>query len=327
MSKFSIISASNDGVWDDFVEDSPQGTVFSQSCYLNSVDGEYIRKYLLKGNEVKAAFSLMLSDNRLNAKLDDLVIYNGIFFKDDKEKKATKARLERFEITQCIIDDVLGSYNNIEMAFSPQFEDLRPFLWYNYHDKNRSSRFELDLRYTSYIDISELALDIPYENTKLFCEMETLRKRNIKEAIRSEASVTVDTDVDKLIHFYRLLMESQNEVVSEVKLHRMAKLTQILVEKNKAVMFLTKNRSGAIIYITVFCFDSKRAYYLFGAGHPGFYERYKGTMSFWGAFEYLARVKGIKIVDFEGVNSPQRGWFKLSFGGTLLPYYQVFLKR
>ena len=30
-----------------------------------------------------------------------------------------------------------------------------------------------------------------------------------------------------------------------------------------------------------------------------------------------------RIFDFEGVNSPNRGWFKLSFGGKLENYYQI----
>ena len=37
----------------------------------------------------------------------------------------------------------------------------------------------------------------------------------------------------------------------------------------------------------------------------------------------LANRTKIGEVDMEGVNSPQRGWFKLGFGGNLLPYYQI----
>jgi len=36
---------------------------------------------------------------------------------------------------------------------------------------------------------------------------------------------------------------------------------------------------------------------------------------------FLAKKKNIREIDWEGVNSPQRGWFKLGFGGTLQPYY------
>ena len=34
---------------------------------------------------------------------------------------------------------------------------------------------------------------------------------------------------------------------------------------------------------------------------------------------------GVKFVNLEGVNSPFRGWYKLSFGGNLKPYYRLTL--
>jgi hypothetical protein len=41
----------------------------------------------------------------------------------------------------------------------------------------------------------------------------------------------------------------------------------------------------------------------------------------------MLALEGIAEVDLEGVNSPRRGWFKLSFGGALLPYYELHLDR
>jgi hypothetical protein len=42
----------------------------------------------------------------------------------------------------------------------------------------------------------------------------------------------------------------------------------------------------------------------------------------WDAFGELAAA-GITQIDLEGVNSPRRGWFKMSFGGELRAYYQI----
>ena len=33
--------------------------------------------------------------------------------------------------------------------------------------------------------------------------------------------------------------------------------------------------------------------------------------------------ESINSIDLEGVNSPNRGWFKLSLGGELNPYYKI----
>ena len=50
--------------------------------------------------------------------------------------------------------------------------------------------------------------------------------------------------------------------------------------------------------------------------------QHTGTAVLWDAFNGLSD-HGIREVDLEGVNSPQRGWFKMSFGGDLVPYYEL----
>jgi lipid II:glycine glycyltransferase (peptidoglycan interpeptide bridge formation enzyme) len=72
--------------------------------------------------------------------------------------------------------------------------------------------------------------------------------------------------------------------------------------------------------------DAKRAYYLFGAGDPALRDTSCGTAVLWDAFAALAR-SGCRELDMEGVNSPKRGWFKLSFGAEILPYYQLVLEK
>jgi hypothetical protein len=84
------------------------------------------------------------------------------------------------------------------------------------------------------------------------------------------------------------------------------------------------NRDGAVIYSAAYGWDSRRAYYLFGAGHPDLSEPWQSTLGHWKAFIDITNRFGISEVDMEGVNSPQRGWFKLGFGGNLINYYQVY---
>ena len=87
-------------------------------------------------------------------------------------------------------------------------------------------------------------------------------------------------------------------------------------------MFVTYYKDTPI-YITVWGWDRHRAYYLYGAGNQWVDLRFKGTICFWDAILWLARVKRVSVIDWEGVNSPKRGFFKLSFGGSLLNYYWI----
>ncbi len=259
--------------------------------------------------------------------LDDLIIYGGIIFKEDPVHKTVKARNERFEITDPFIDDLDRRFKNIELALSPQVEDMRPFLWHNYHSPQKQDKYLLDLRYTSYLDITSLTRGDDEEETVLFKNLDTLRQRNIREARKEKAVVRIEPITDRFIHFYEKMMVAQGLVVDAEKLKRMVTLVNALTQHGQAVSFATYNAAQEIIYTTIFCYDEKRAYYLFGAGSQENNERYKGTICFWDSFRFLARQFGVKEVDLEGVNSPQRGTFNLGFGGNLMPYYQVYKRR
>jgi hypothetical protein len=325
MAKYSLVAVENAEEWDRFVDQSPQGTVFSYSEYLENTCYKNIRHYVYQGSEIKAGLVLNLSDDESCCVLDDLVIYNGIIFRDDKTAKPVKARSERFEITEFIIDELSKKYSSIKMALAPQFEDVRPFLWHNYHSENSNKKFSLDIRYTSYLAIRELASQLDEMNTELFRNLETIRQRNIREARKSGAILTKESDAQLFISFYTALMKEQGETVPLEKLRRMENLIDVLIKNDQGAMYCAQTSEGKPGYITIFCKDRRRAYYLFGAGNPEIKERYLGTIAFWDAFKDLANTHGINEVDLEGVNSPQRGWFKLSFGGDLKCYYQLNL--
>jgi hypothetical protein len=327
MNKYSLIEVQDLDKWDAFVESSPQGTIFSNSDYLQHTGRKYRLFYVLRGYELKAGISLILSDDEKSTEIDDLVIYNGIMFVDDKRQKHVSAIFERFEITEYIINELDKKYKKIEMALSPHFEDTRPFLWHNYHSENISEKFSFLLKYTSYLNISELSDDKTSEfETKIYSGLERLRQRRVKESRKSHSITVNDFDPELFLTFYAQLLNSQKIIVPLDKLNRINNLIIFLLNSNKAKAFSIFNNKKNIIYKTLFCFDSKRAYSLFGAGSLDENERYKGTIAFWDAFKYLAKEKNIKEVDMEGVNSPKRGWFKLSFGGNLLPYFHILKK-
>ena len=321
MSKYKLEKVYDLEEWDRFVGNSPQGTIFSYSYYLKLAVDDWELYWIKKGDQIKAGLSLVINPQKNAIIMDDLVIHNGLIFSVNREQKETKARLARFEITEFVIEWMSEKFNNIELSLSPRTEDMRPYLWYNYHSAEVSDKFALDLRYTSYLDISDINKGNE-EETNIFRGLETLRQRNIREARREDSKTVTGSNGTTFVQSYALMMQEKDEPQSNDKLNRLERLIDGLVEKKKAIVYLTKNREGQNIYISVFGLDNKRAYYLFGAPVEGAKERYKGTISFWDAYRDLAE-RGVNIVDLEGVNSPQRGWYKLSFGGELISYYQI----
>jgi hypothetical protein len=321
LDKYIIEEVVDLDVWDDFVSQSPHGTIFSYSIYMDLAVNFWKVYWVKKGDQVKAGLALLLNKDGDQVLLDDLVIHNGLMFALDAEQKATKARQSRFEITEFVIVWLTRKFQHIELSLAPQTEDLRPYLWHNYHSSNQSDRFDLDLRYTSYLDISSINIDNE-EESLIFNGLETLRQRNIREARKSHSKMVIMKNSELFVQSYTSMMNSKNNTQDKDKLKRLKRLIDGLIQKQMANIYLTQNKNGESIYISIFGWDNKRAYYLFGAPILEAKERYKGTISFWDAFQDLSK-RGLKEVDLEGINSPQRGWFKLSFGGNVIPYYNV----
>jgi lipid II:glycine glycyltransferase (peptidoglycan interpeptide bridge formation enzyme) len=73
-----------------------------------------------------------------------------------------------------------------------------------------------------------------------------------------------------------------------------------------------------------FISDARCSYYLYGANDPAMRETNASSKFLFDNIALSAH-KGLQIFDFVGVNSPQRGDFKLSFNAELVPYQEVHL--
>lgn len=323
--KLSLIPVDDFARWDALVASSSQGTLFSEKFYLEAVGCSH-HLYWVKqgtGTEIKAGVALVVSEDGKRCVLDDLVIYGGLLYDLDASRQVVKRRHDEFQIAEFVIEQLAERYEAIDVQLSPAVQDMRPFLWYRYHEA-AENKFQLDLRYTSYVDIASLPqYQGREEESPCYQAMETVRRYSVREAAKKGGSVVVAENGERLIEYYTSLMQSQGEAPPALKLTGMANVMRALLERGRGAIYHVLNASGDVIYCACYGWDAKRAYYLFGAGHPEISEPWQGTLVHWEAFKEMAIQKGITEVDMEGVNSPQRGWFKLGFAGDLRPYYRV----
>lgn len=309
--------------WDELVARSPQGSLFSERAFLALTGRNHHLFTVKQGLETKAGVALVVSDDGLRCELDDFVIYGGILFDLDQNRQPAKRRHDEFQITEFIAGEIASRYSSVAVALSPAFEDLRPFLWYRYHDED-SDKFTLDLRYTSCVDISTLRDCVGREEeSSCFSRMETVRRYSVREARRKGGLVRRTSSPERLVGFYRDLMSRQDAPQPEAKLQVMERVMVELLRADRGAVYEVLDVAGTILYAVFYAWDAKRAYYLFGAGRPGTGEPWQGTLAHWEAFKDLSQRLGVMEVDLEGVNSPNRGWFKLGLGGDLRQYYQV----
>lgn len=327
MAEFSLQPVQDLAAWDALVARSAQGTLFAESSFLQAASCPHQLHWVMQGQAIKAGVALVTSADGRAVVADDLVIHGGLMFDLDARRQAVKRRHDEFEISAFVAAELAQRFERIELPLAPQVSDLRPFLWHQYHGP-REQQFRLDLRYTSYVDIAGLATTAPdaAEATACFEAMETVRRYSVREARKKGGTVRVVKDSEALIGYYRALMVAQGDQPPEAKLAAMRRVMDQLIARGRGAMFHVhdaESAGGTLLYCVFYGWDAKRAYYLYGAGHPERSAPWQGTLAHWFAFGHLAREHGLREVDLEGVNSPQRGWFKLGFGGNLQPYHTL----
>jgi len=322
---YRLAPAGLDGMWDAFISASPDTSVFITSSYLAHTGCRLGLYRCYNADEPRAVVAVVESSDGTSAVIDDLVIYSGICFGAPTSGQSRAQRIsERHEIATFIVGALTERYEAVEFSLAPSIDDVRPFLWHNYGQD--TERFSVDVRYTSYLSIADFAGAKRLEDIEAYRQATGARRQEIRYARRDGVITEEFRDVSVFIDFYRRTMERQGEAVGLATLERMATLVEALLGNGSARMFFSRTADGSPGSVAVYAVDTLRAYYLFGASDPALRNTATGTAILWDAFTALA-ARGVAQIDLEGVNSPRRGWFKLSFGGSLVPYYQVALKQ
>ncbi len=242
--------------------------------------------------------------------------YQGIFFGPLVVAQPSHKRVtSELRITECIINSLVERYGNCSMALSPAFADIRPFLWHNYHALG-VPRFRIENRYTAVLDLS----DFHYEN--YLKSIRAVRRQEVKKAA---VELSETDEVALFIDIYAKTFERQGIVVSPQQLELVRSITASAMENGFGRLAKAINGDG-VASMTLFVYDARCAYYLFGANNPA--QRHTGASSALMVDNIRAMAEiGMSRLDFVGINSPNRGDYKLSFNPDIVHYHEVHLVR
>lgn len=314
---FTLTTTENDSEWDDLVERSPQGNIFSDSRYLRALGATY-QRYLVKNphGEILAGVGIMEEGTAMHSSPFPFAPHQGIMFAHSVALQANRKRVtSEFRLTEFLINALVEQYGNFNMALSPAFSDLRPFLWHNY-DKTRLSHFIIRHKYTALLDLQ----DFHFEKY-----LKSIRSVRRQEYMKSQAEIIESNDVPKLIDLYIATFDRQKIAINPKTLASIKNITIDAISKKYGWLSAAKTEQG-LASMALFVYDKRTAYYLLCANNP---ELRASGASIKLMLENIKRIaeKGLKTLDFVGVNSPNRGDYKLSFNPRLTSYQEVFLKK
>jgi lipid II:glycine glycyltransferase (peptidoglycan interpeptide bridge formation enzyme) len=199
------------------------------------------------------------------------------------------------------------------MALSPYFKDLRPFQWHNY-GKNDLPQFEIRQRYTGHVSL------IDFEINSYLANVRTVRRQEYRKTL---AVIEPSNDLKSFLKLYQLTFDRQGISVDGPTLSLVESICSKALENGYGHLSCAQV-DGQAASMAFFVTDSKCAYYLFGANHPDLRDANASSKLLIDNIATFA-AQGLEKFDFVGVNSPQRGDFKLSFNAELIPYQEVHL--
>ena len=302
--------------WDALVDGSQQGHVFSKSIFLQSLGVPFICYVVASPQGELLAGAAIMEDGQRMAKAPfAFTPHQGIFFAHSVAQQASQKRLTtEFRITEFFINALLDAYPNFSMALSPFFNDLRPFLWHN-HGQVGQPTFEVKQRYTGHVDLHNFSLNA------FLTTVRTVRRQEYK---KSHAQVQKSTDLPLFLNLYQQTFQRQGLAIDTQTLSLVQRICSQTMEAGMGYLSAAhlEDRTASMAF---FVTDASCAYYLFGANDPDMRDSNASSKLLLDNMALSAQ-QGLQRFDFVGVNSPQRGDFKLSFNAELVQYQEVHLQ-
>jgi len=289
--------------WDDFVKRSPQGSVFSETWYLDAMNVKYKILAVYKNERIIAG--IVLTKNEINTWSNPMLVkYLGVLLGNEQKNVSQKVLSQQFKILELLIGE-LKKYKSFDYYFHPNFTNWTPFYW---------NGFAQHTRYTYRIDLNKEFIEI---EKKIHHNI----KRNIKNAQKLKVVIKRDIGIDNLLKMVNETFEKQggNSPYND-------KL-QIAIKKffkdGNFVSFGAYDTRGKIISACGLVYDEKSSYLILNGSTMHDQIRGANALMIFEAIKYF-KEKGLETFDFEGSMLPGVEQFYRRFGGDLVPYYRIW---
>ena len=291
--------------WDEFVKNSPQGTLFSSSKWLTAagdthIYGVFQKDRLVAGLPINVR---KLPFGMLSAEHPPLTPYLGVLHEPGESKYVKKITREK-EIHRALSQVLKSEFTLVRFNFFPGDVDLQPFVWGGYLSA---------IRYTYWLDIRDL--------DRVWDDMEKRRRNDIARAERDQITVKRSTDFEQIFSLVEKTFERQQMTASfRVSAER---YHQVQLSENSCMGFIAHDADENAIAVVYLVWDHRRAYYLLGGYDPEKGHTGASALAMWQAIQYASRELGLAQFDFEGSMVPAVEQFFRKFGGQLVPYQSI----
>ena len=296
----------NPKLWLDFISKTLQNNIYSQYLYLNNHKSKF-NNFVLYEKELPL-IGAILYDNDLE-KIP--TFYNSLFI-----SSRIKSPHKLNQVCTEFINQLLKYNNKIHLRLHSSVNDIRSFQWHNY-DLDISKKFEIKVYYTSILNIQNL------NEKNILKTFNSSRSSLIKSALKNNFYSKISNDIDLLNDLNNKTFKrkrSKNEILMA------SEIANDAINEEYGTLIVTYDKFKNPFAASLFLHDEKNSYYSVGGSIPEI--RKNGSVSLNIYHQILNSIKLKKsFIDFVGINSPNRGYFKTSFGGETKIYFELKIKN
>ncbi len=290
-------------LWNEFIDNSPQGSIFCKTWYLDALKADYKILVIKENNLIKAG--IVLAKNQINTYANPMFSkYLGVLFEESKgnlQKEISK----RYKYQALLIKE-LKMIKSFDYYFHPNYDNWIPFYW---------EGFSQQTRYTYRINLFESSIECLY---KLF---HGNLRNDIVNAQNKGVSIDQDIGFDILFQLVNKTFLRQGSKAPFSK-----ELLQYFVEKlitrNCIKTFAAIDENNDYIASCCLVFDENSAYLILNGIDSDKLIRGANALMIFEAIKWCH--PRCTYFDFEGSMLPGVEQFYRRFGGELTPYMRIW---
>ncbi|MBX4261737.1 GNAT family N-acetyltransferase [Clostridium estertheticum] len=290
-------------LWNEFVDKSPQGSIFAKTFWLDAVGSYYkILGCFDKGNRLVAGMPIT-ETNKGHVSMPKLTQTLGILFNDFSQMKYVKKISKEKDITMEFVNNI-PKLKYFDCKFHYNFTNWMPFMWKGYKEQ------------TTYTYVIEGIQDIQKVRGAFSDSTKSVITKSMGLNLKVIDSLTL-TDMYSMLE---KTFERQNMKVP-FDFNWFSDFDEVINKNKSRKMFFTvdsQNNLHAALYLV---YDRNSAYYLLGGADPEFRSSGAMYLNIFEAIKYSA--KFTDKFDFEGSVVPQIESMFRSFGALQKQYFRI----
>lgn len=320
MKNFSLLICEDKETWNNFVRCSSTNNIFSETNFLDLLSITY-KLYFIMHNENPILGCIIID----RANLDEnpaysRQMYHGLVIPKPKKISMNAFALLINDATIFLLEKITNLYDELVFCQHLATNDTRAFQWFAYDSYPKHYIYH-ELLHTAAIDIGNYPSFEEYFQT-----LSKTRKSEYRTPKKSNLNLKINYSVDDFIQIFKHTFAVQDLVLDASYIHEVHTVVSGIIANKSGSLEALYDQNDEIVSAAVFIGDGISSYYLHGATDRN--KKQNGNMT----FLILNHIRncfknGVCNLNLMGVNSPNRGYFKTSFGADVKQFHEIIIRK